>query len=198
MTTENDFLQFANGGGANVLSQAAYAALAAVANGYSSGLAASDQCNKTWRQSATMANIIAQLIIQETAQPVIDDGSTATILANLTSAINTLATAAATTVVAGSGKGFNPSGVWLDETGSRSTGSVYHNTTGFTICLNVTQTYTSNPQILVDSASSPVAVGVQGAQYSGQSEGGLFTIVPPGFYFEMPSGPTIQRWLEFR
>ena len=87
MTTENDFLQWAVGDDANVLSQAAYAASPLVTTGVLPGVAASALANKTWRQPATMANIIAQFIIQQINQPVIDDGTTATILANFTAAI---------------------------------------------------------------------------------------------------------------
>lgn len=89
MTIENDFLQFANGGSANVLSQSAYAALTSILqNGYSAGIAQSAQLNKTWRQSATMAAVLAQFIVNQTGQPAIDDGTMATLLANLTSAVS--------------------------------------------------------------------------------------------------------------
>ncbi|WGS52662.1 hypothetical protein LFL96_31245 [Paraburkholderia sp. D15] len=88
MTIENDFLPFATGGGANVLPQSAYAALPAVSTGYQSGVAQSAALNKTWRQSSIMAAVVAQFINAQTGQPAIDDGTTATLLANLTSAVN--------------------------------------------------------------------------------------------------------------
>jgi len=83
MTVENDFLPFAVGAGANVLTQAQYAALSAVASGYSAGVAQSAAINKTLRQSSIMAAVLAQFIVQRTGENVIDDGTTATILANL-------------------------------------------------------------------------------------------------------------------
>jgi hypothetical protein len=88
MAIENDFLPFAVGSGANVLSQSAYAALTAIIqNGYQSGIANSSQMNKTWRQSSIMASVLAQFIVQQTGQPAIDDGTTATLLENLTAAV---------------------------------------------------------------------------------------------------------------
>lgn len=105
MSTENDFLAFASGPDANVLSQDAYASLSnIIQNGFQAGIAPSIQLNKVWRQSSIMAAVLAQFIVDETGQPAIDDGTTATLLANLKSAfpgrllgINMYATAGATT-----------------------------------------------------------------------------------------------------
>ena len=88
MTIENDFLPFAAGLGANVLTQAQYAALPSlIANGFTAGVTPSIQVNKVWRQSSIMAAVLAQLIVAETGQPAIDDGTTATLLTNLQAAI---------------------------------------------------------------------------------------------------------------
>lgn len=88
MTIEQDFLPFANGGGANVLTQSAYAALTSIlANGFSAGTAQSAQLNKVWRQSSIMAAVVAQFIVNQTGQPAIDDGTTATLLSNLATAV---------------------------------------------------------------------------------------------------------------
>jgi hypothetical protein len=92
MPVEQDFLPFANGGSANVLSQSAYAALTSLLqNGFSSGIAQSSQLNKVWRQSSIMAAVLAQFIVNQTGQPAIDDGATATLLTNLTTAIGVAA-----------------------------------------------------------------------------------------------------------
>lgn len=91
MALQNDFLPFATGGGANVVSQATYAGLAAIASGYQAGLASSPQLNKTWRQSSIMAAVLGLLINNNAGQPAIDDGTTATLLANLTTAISVIA-----------------------------------------------------------------------------------------------------------
>jgi hypothetical protein len=84
----NNFKQFANAGGANVVTQTAYEALTTLlADGFASGTALSNQLNKVWRQSATMAAAVAQLIADITGQDVIDDGTINTILGNLISSV---------------------------------------------------------------------------------------------------------------
>lgn len=63
MAGTNEFLPVATGGGANVITQAAYEALTSfLANGYSSGVVESDQFNKVIRQSSFMAAVIGQLV----------------------------------------------------------------------------------------------------------------------------------------
>lgn len=83
----NDFLPFATGVGANVLSQTDYAALPAVSSGYQAGIAKSQQLNKTWRQSSIMSAVVAQFIVNQTGQNATDDGTTATLIANLLAAV---------------------------------------------------------------------------------------------------------------
>ena len=83
----NDFQTFAAGTGANVLTQAQYLALSALANGFSSGIAPSNQLNKVWRQSSIVSAMLAQFIVDNSGQNATDDGTTATLEANLTSAI---------------------------------------------------------------------------------------------------------------
>lgn len=84
----NDFLPFATGSGANVLSQGDWVALAQRLSGFQSGVAQSAQLNKAWRQSSIMAAVVAAFIADITGQDVIDDGTTATILANLKAAVS--------------------------------------------------------------------------------------------------------------
>ncbi|WP_227747605.1 glycine-rich domain-containing protein [Burkholderia multivorans] len=88
MATQNDFLPFATGPGANVVDQATYAALGALTTGFLSGTAQSVQLNKVWRQSSIVAAVIAQFIVAQTGQAAVDDGTTATLLANFTKAVN--------------------------------------------------------------------------------------------------------------
>lgn len=84
----NDFLPFSGGAGANVLTQAAYLALSTLrTNGFQAGTAQSAQLNKVWRQSSIMSAVLAQLIVDNTGQNAIDDGTTATLLANLKTAV---------------------------------------------------------------------------------------------------------------
>lgn len=79
----NDFLPFAAAGGANVISQSTYAALAALGPGFSTGIAPSNQLNKVWRQSSIMAAVLAQFMADVSGQNSTDDGTTASLLANL-------------------------------------------------------------------------------------------------------------------
>lgn len=83
----NNFLPFAGGAGSNVLTQAEYAALAARTAGFSSGVAKSAELNKVWRQASIMAAVIGQLINDSTGQDALDDGTTATLVANLKASI---------------------------------------------------------------------------------------------------------------
>jgi len=86
----NDFQPFAVGAGANVLSQADWLALAALAAGFSSGVAPSAACNKAWRQSSIMASVLGQFIANGSGNNSVDDGTTATLLANLSLAISNM------------------------------------------------------------------------------------------------------------
>lgn len=75
MPGSNEFKTFATGGGANVLSPSAYAALTGLlSSGYQSGTANSTQMNTTWRQAAFVAASIAQAIADMTGVAVLDDG----------------------------------------------------------------------------------------------------------------------------
>jgi len=99
----NDFLPFGSAVGANVMSQADYLALAARLNGFSSGTANSAQLNKAWRQSSIVAAVIGQLIANRSGQNAVDDGTTATLLANLELAINGLSQIGSGSYAAGGG-----------------------------------------------------------------------------------------------
>lgn len=83
----NDFLPFGSAEGANVMSQADYAALTARLNGFAAGTAKSEQLNKAWRQSSIMGAVLAQFISDQSGQDSIDDGTTATLEVNLVRAI---------------------------------------------------------------------------------------------------------------
>lgn len=88
----NDFLLFAGGSGANVLSQADYAALTSIlSNGFSSGVAQSAQVNKVLRQSSIMSAVLAQFIVANSGASAVDDGTTATLLQNLLTAVSVAA-----------------------------------------------------------------------------------------------------------
>lgn len=86
MAVQNDFLVFAGQSGANVVPQSSYAGQTWQQTGFIAGIAPSAQLNKPWRQSSIMAAVMAQFIVQNTGQPAVDDGTTSTLLGNLTAA----------------------------------------------------------------------------------------------------------------
>lgn len=73
----NDFLPFAGAGGANVISNATYAALSARTAGFATGLARSNQLNKVWRQSSLISGAIAQAMMDALNANIVDDGTIA-------------------------------------------------------------------------------------------------------------------------
>lgn len=83
----NDFIPVAPGPGANVLTQTAYTASSAASTGYQSGVAPSAGVNKSLRQGTTMAAVLAQFIVDTTSQNAVDDGTTATLVTNLKTAL---------------------------------------------------------------------------------------------------------------
>lgn len=84
----NDFLAFGVNAGANVISQADYAALASRVNGFSAGTAVSAQLNKAWRQSSVIASVVAQYIADNSGKDVLDNGNPTEVLNNLSLAIS--------------------------------------------------------------------------------------------------------------
>lgn len=91
MTASTDFLPFATGGGANVVSQALYAADAAVSGGFSSGIAPSAKFNKVWRQSSFVAAALANWMAGALNTNIADDGNLAGFINNFEAALATLA-----------------------------------------------------------------------------------------------------------
>lgn len=87
MSNQVDFLPFASGAGANVLSQSDYAALAAILTGFQSGTAKSAQVNKALRQGTVMAAVLANFIASNANVNVLDNGDTDTLLTNFVAAL---------------------------------------------------------------------------------------------------------------
>lgn len=73
----NDFLPFATAGGAGVLTQAEYAALAARLSGFVDGIAEPTEVNKVWRQASVMAAMLGQFIGDYGNLDALDDGDVA-------------------------------------------------------------------------------------------------------------------------
>jgi len=90
-----DFLPFATDPGANVITQVAYAALPAVADGFEAGLAQSAQLNKVWRQSSFMSAVLANWIADTLTVDVLDDGDLNAMVILYNDALEALVTAVA-------------------------------------------------------------------------------------------------------
>lgn len=84
----NNFKAFSTANNANVLSQADYEVLAALGGGFTAGKASSAQINKVLRQASVISSVLAQFIANSSGNDVLDNGDTATILANLLLAFN--------------------------------------------------------------------------------------------------------------
>lgn len=82
----SDFLPFATGVGADVQSQADYAAASSTSNGFSNGIAEPAQLNKVWRQSSFISAAIAAWLSGQGIN-VPDNGDLNALVANLTSTI---------------------------------------------------------------------------------------------------------------
>lgn len=89
----SDFLTFSAAAGANVLTQSAYADAGNTdrATGYVTGTASSQAVNKTLRQASIISAMVAQLIVDQTGQDAVDDGTIATLETNFTNAILAIA-----------------------------------------------------------------------------------------------------------
>src|SRR5271157_2634569 len=181
MTIEQDFLPFAASGGANVLTQTAYAALGALTGGFATGIAPSAACNKAWRQSSIMAAVLGNLIVAQTGQTVIDDGTTTTILTNLEAAITALAAADTRT--------------WHDVTSSRSLSVTYTNSTANTIQVNFDSgdggSINGNCTVVINGS-----VTINGSSgYVGYSSAHITFDVPPGGTYNI-TAQALYKWDE--
>lgn len=76
----NDFLPFGTAGGANVLAQADWLALAARLSGYTAGVANSAQINKGLRQTAAVAAAFGQFLNDYGGLDALDDGNIANLV----------------------------------------------------------------------------------------------------------------------
>lgn len=84
---ENDFIYFATQGTPNVVPQATYAASSYVGSGQGSGILASPVYNKEIRQGTAGAAMLAQLIVNQLNEAVLDNGNLTTLVGQLTAAI---------------------------------------------------------------------------------------------------------------
>jgi hypothetical protein len=111
-TAENDFLPFATGAGANVLTTEEWNALAAVGSGFQSGILPSTNLNKALRQSSFVACAMAQIIAGQDVAAT-DDGNVANFVTNFLAALVT----ALGTVASFTNPGYYPAGRLRDPVG---------------------------------------------------------------------------------
>lgn len=94
MPATNDFLPFATGTGANVLTQPEYDALADRLTGMGAGLVPSVKVNKVLRQTTSMAAALAAYIVNATGSDVRDTGDVAALAVQIGAAVAASAGAA--------------------------------------------------------------------------------------------------------
>lgn len=83
----NEFQPFGNAGGANVMSQAGYAALPARNTGFVAGTALSAQLNKVWRQAAMVTAALMQHTVNLLGTDALDDGNFNNLVARIAATI---------------------------------------------------------------------------------------------------------------
>lgn len=83
----NDFRPFAIDIGANVVTQDDYLVKPELVEGFTVGILKSELANKVWRQSSFVASAIAQFIMNELGEDVIDNGDVAYFVNMLANAI---------------------------------------------------------------------------------------------------------------
>ena len=87
MSAANQIVPFGTGSGANVMTPAAFAALATRLTGFQSGVASSQQVNTALRQASFVSAVIAQWIADYQGSPVNDDGNIAELEAQFSNAL---------------------------------------------------------------------------------------------------------------
>lgn len=82
----NEFKPFSIAGGANIISQAEYEALAALSTGFSSGVAKANEINKVLRQASFIASALAQYTANKSGLDVLDNGDLNGFITKMTTA----------------------------------------------------------------------------------------------------------------
>ncbi len=85
--SQNQYLPFATGDGANTMTAAQYASIGPLSQGFTSGIALSIQANTLFRQLSTVAAMIGQFTADNQAADVLDNGAVATLEAQFGTAL---------------------------------------------------------------------------------------------------------------
>lgn len=199
-----DILPFATAGGANVESQASYAADPTTAAGYGSGILPSQKLNKVLRQSAFMAAGLANWMVGLGIN-VPDDGNLSTLVSNITAAIAASSTGKYFT--GGTTTGSANAQVLTPVSPSGFTfvaGNLVAFTAGFTNTGATTLTIngTGVKNLFVDTPSGPVALSggevIAGNSHLAYSDGTRYILIDPATFAFLnsptftgiPSAPT--------
>lgn len=154
MTVTNDFLVFAQGGGANVEVQSAYAADPLLLIGNQPGIAVSAFNNKALRQANAVASQLAQMVANVTQSNVQDNAVPAQLLAQMFSAFGRK-TPEIQTFTSSSGS-FNLRYKFQVASANATVGATYSDgTTTFT----VTATISAALELIASGAAAPITSG---------------------------------------
>lgn len=149
----NEILNFAQGGSANVETQADYAIDALRTNGNQPGVAVSAFNNKALRQACWIASVLSQFIVNSSGSDVLDDGNQSNLLAAmaLTWSSNSLPTFTKLTTT-GAAAGY----LFTCSSANATVGATYTNN-GHTY--TVLATLASGTQLFCSGASAPTSTG---------------------------------------
>lgn len=187
----NDFVPFATGVGANVLSQADYLASPALSPGQQPGVAASALNNKALRQATFIASCLAQYLANITGNNIIDNGVEATVLATM--ALTWAAPNPVAFIGTGAQASYTANTPIIAQTILKDTNSAYNGSTGEFVA-PATGYYQCNIQVNTNNAGqNNVFVYVDGSSYIsiGSNVGGDGNIAGAGIVFAT-AGQTID------
>ena len=151
----NNYLTFCpNDTGTNLLTQSDYAAASDRTNGNQPGVASARLVNKAIRQSSFVTSQLAQMMADTLGLNVLDDGVTATLLAQLKA---TLLPKAPAIVTYASGSGtHNGCFLFTIASGSATIGAMYTNNA---VTFTVVKTVASGTQLYASASGSPAVSG---------------------------------------
>ncbi len=150
----NDFVPFATGAGANVLTQAAYLANSQTTAGQQPGIAVSALNNKAIRQSSFITSQLAQLISNQLSNDVLDNTVSAQLLAQMT-AVFAPQYPDVRTLLSGSGTYELPY-IFFTTSCSATVGATYTNNT---VTFTVMATVSGALQIRLHGSGAPLVSG---------------------------------------
>lgn len=181
-----DFQAFAAAGGANVISQAAYLALAELSTGFETGTALSNELNKVWRQATFVAAMLMSFISDTANVDTLDDGDLPGAQAKLVQALTVILGA---TVVVSTATG-------LALTDNRkafvSNGTTTPNAT-FTIARTTTLLATWRTTIFARGGDVTLAIDSHDSINGGTA--GVGTLVPKNYFAEIESDGAGGLWV---